>query len=570
MRAGFLFRIRILTGAIVLISALILLRLYVVQVVNGDRYAALAETQYTRPANSIYDRGTVFFEEKEGRRVAAATVKSGYLLAITPAKITDREATFRQLSALVPLERSEFFMRVEKTDDPYEEIAHKVPSEAAQAIEALKLPGVSTYREHWRYYPGGMLAAQTVGFEGFAEDKRTGLYGLERYYNDTLTRQSKNLYANFFAEIFSNIGTTLFAKERARSGDVVTSIEPSVQSQLEKTLADIQEKYSSKYTGGIIINPKTGSVYALGVLPSFDPNDYGNAENPDVYRNPLIENVYEMGSIIKPITMGIGLDAGVVTPQTTYDDKGFLTLDGYTIRNYDGRGRGVVPMQEVLNQSLNTGVAYIASQVGTRKFGDYLKEFGLGTETGIDLPNETVGLTDNLDSPRAIEYATASYGQGIALTPIATVRALSALANGGVLVTPHVAKEIEYESGASKKVSFPEDGQVISKEASETLTRMLVGVVDTALMGGKAKMEHYSIAAKTGTAQIAKVAERGYYDDRYLHSFFGYFPAYDPQFLVFLYTIEPKNVQYASETLTAPFMDMAQFLISYYNVPPDR
>lgn len=563
-------RIRIISGAILLLALVLCIRLYSIQIINGDRYAALADNQYTRPATTIYDRGTIFFEDKDGRLVAAATVKAGFLVAITPSKIDDKEAVYRQLSAVIPIEKSEFIMRAEKTDDPYEEIAHEVEPDAAHAIEKLSLPGVQTFRQHWRYYPGGVLAAQTVGFEGYAENERTGLYGLERYYNDTLGRESKNLYANFFAEIFSNIGTTLFANERARSGDVVTSIEPSVQAELEKTLMEIQDTYHSKYTGGIIINPQDGSIYALGVVPSFDPNDYGKTDDPDLFRNPLIENVYEMGSIIKPISMAIGLDTGAVTPATTYNDEGSLTMDGYTIRNYDGRGRGVVPMQEVLNQSLNTGVSFVVTKVGTKRFGQYLHDFGLGEETGIDLPNETVGMLKNLESPRAIEYATASYGQGIALTPIATVKALSALGNGGRLITPHVAKRIVYDSGMEKEVEFPDDGQVITEETSKTITRMLVEVVDTALMGGKVKMERYSIAAKTGTAQIAKVGERGYYDDRYLHSFFGYFPAYEPKFLVFLYTIEPKGVRYASETLTMPFMDVSKFLISYYNVPPDR
>ena len=227
-------------------------------------------------------------------------------------------------------------------------------------------------------------------------------------------------------------------------------------------------------------------------------------------------------------------------------------------------------MQEVLNQSLNVGMAFVAKRVGGPTLSSRMKGLGFGEETGIDLPFETRGLISNLDNPRDVEYATAAFGQGIALTPIETARALAALGNGGYLVTPHIASRIQYDNGAVTNVTPADSKQVFSKQTSETITRMLVHVVDTALRGGEVKKEHYSIAAKTGTAQIAKKGARGYYDDRYLHSFFGYFPAYDPKFLVFLYHVEPQGAKYASETLTDPFMKLADFLINYYQVPPDR
>ena len=277
-----------------------------------------------------------------------------------------------------------------------------------------------------------------------------------------------------------------------------------------------------------------------------------------------------MGSIIKPLTMASGLDSGAVKPDSTYYDAGRIHVDGYTISNYDGLARGTVPMQQILSQSLNVGAAHIASIMGKDAFRKYFLNLKLGTETGIDLPNETYGLVKNLQSPRDVEYATASFGQGIALTPIETVRALSTLANKGVLSTPHIAKRIEYDNGKVSEIGFPPGERVFSETTTDDVTRMLVKVVDEALAGGTVALSHYSIAAKTGTAQIADPVNGGYYDDRFLHSFFGYFPAYDPQFLIFLYTVEPKDVRYASQTLTDPFMELVRFLINYYNVAPDR
>jgi cell division protein FtsI/penicillin-binding protein 2 len=283
-----------------------------------------------------------------------------------------------------------------------------------------------------------------------------------------------------------------------------------------------------------------------------------------------VEDVYEFGSTIKALTMAAGLDSGAITRDSTYYDAGFITLNEFTIRNFDGKGRGTVPMQEVLNQSLNTGVSHIVKEMGKERFRDYFLAYKLGSETGIDLPNETFGLIDNLYSPRDVEYATASFGQGVAFTPIATIRALATLANGGVLVTPHLAKKINYDDGTSKEIRYPEGERVLSEKTSEEISKMLITVVDDALRGGTVALPNHSIGAKTGTAQIADPVNGGYYEDKFLHSFFGYFPAFEPRFIVFMYTVEPKGVKYASETLTGPFMEIARFLINYYSIPPDR
>jgi cell division protein FtsI/penicillin-binding protein 2 len=208
--------------------------------------------------------------------------------------------------------------------------------------------------------------------------------------------------------------------------------------------------------------------------------------------------------------------------------------------------------------------------MGNKNFAEYMHKFGFGDETGIDLPGETRGLMNNLSSPRDVEYATAAFGQGIAVTPIGMIRALSALANGGLLVTPHVAKEVINDLGVGRSVFFEPSVRVIREDTSREITRMLVEVVDKALLEGTVTMPRYSIAAKTGTAQIARSRGQGYHDDRTFHNFFGYFPAFNPRFIVLLYTREPQGVRYASRTLTHPFMDITKFLINYYEIAPDR
>jgi stage V sporulation protein D (sporulation-specific penicillin-binding protein) len=569
MRREAIIRIRVISLIALAIALLLMVRLYVVQVVRGDSYRETGERQYVHTVHDLYNRGSIYFTTKNNEKVSAATIQSGFVLALNPTRISDSVATYDALNQITPLDRDFFLERAARTDKTYQEIKQTVSKEEAEAIQALTLPGVQLYRNQWRYYPGKELAARTVGFVGYDGTDRVGKYGLERYYEDVLRRDNERLSVNFFAEIFSNLGSLVFDAREKKEGDIVTTIEPTVARTLDRVLQGVQDEYESTITGGIIIDPKTGAVVALNVLPSFDLNDRRDI-SIESFQNPLVENVYELGSIIKPLTVAAGIDAGVITSYSTYYDAGFVDLEDRTIRNFDGKGRGTVSMQEVLSQSLNTGVAHIANLLGPDRFRSYFYGLKLGSETGIDLPNEAYGLVKNLESPRKVEYATASFGQGIALTPIAAVRALATLANGGVLITPHITREIEYHSGDVHPVGFAPEERVFKEETSEEITRMLVTVVDTALRQGRLKKEHYTIAAKTGTAQIADNEGGGYFDDKFLHSFFGYFPAYEPRFLIFLYTVDPKGVQYASETLTDPFMELTDFLINYYSIPPDR
>jgi stage V sporulation protein D (sporulation-specific penicillin-binding protein) len=555
---------------VLLFALALVIRLYFVQIVHGESFSDKADRQYVRSYLNLYDRGSIFMTDREGRLVSAASLRGGYTVAINPKIIDDPASAYEKLSTRIDIDKETFTAQATKDDDPYEEIAHRISENEAVAVEHLLISGVTTYKDRWRYYPGESLASQTVGFVGYDGDELRGRYGLERYYDSILARDGDGVSINFFAEVFANINQAIFTDHEGSGGDVVTSLEPSVQLLLERELRDIAKLWSPKLTAGVVLDPDTGEIYAMATYPTFNLNEFGVEASPQVYKNILVENVYELGSIVKPLTLAAGLDSGSITPSSTYFDEGVVQIDNESISNYDGRGRGWVNMQEVLNQSLNTGAYHVVKKMGKDTFREYLYKFELDEETGIDLPGETRGLLDNLESGRTIEHATASFGQGIATTPIAMVRALSAVANGGELVTPHIASYVSLLNGDVKYVSSDPRTQVISEESSEEITKMLVEAVDTALLSGSQKRDRYSIAAKTGTAQIAKEGERGYYDDRALHSFFGYFPAYDPKFLIFLMTVEPKGARFATDTIVEPFFKISDFLISYYSIPPDR
>jgi cell division protein FtsI/penicillin-binding protein 2 len=563
-------RLRAISVAVTLVAALLVSRLYFVQVVQGEEFSLRAERQYVSSSQELFNRGTIYFTRKDGTLISAATLSNGFLLAVNPEAIEDPEAAYGKIAALVPdLDREAFLTSASKTDDPYEVIRRQLPEDAGRAIDALNLKGVIVERERWRSYPAGSHAAQTIGIIAYDNDNTiAGRFGLERYYNDVLTHGGDGVFGNFFAELFSSIDSVIVDARSAREGDVVTSIEPVAQQKLEQILKEVNTQYGSKETGGIIMRPSTGEIVALGTYPSFDPNDFKNEDSAN-FGNPLVESRYEFGSIIKAITVTAGLDSGVITKETTYNDTGCMTLNTKKFCNYDLKARGVVPMQEILSQSLNLGATFVALRVGYDRFRDYFHELGIATETGIDLPNEIHGDLRNLDEKRDIEHATASFGQGIAMTPVETIRALGALANGGSIVTPHLATAVRLESGVTKKLSWGGEKRVFKPDAVQDATDMLVTVVDEKLGGGTIEIPSMSVAAKTGTAQIAAPGG-GYYENLYFHSFFGYFPAYEPEFIILLYTREPGGVKYASETLTTPFMDLTHFLINYYEIPPDR
>jgi cell division protein FtsI/penicillin-binding protein 2 len=572
MRASFAQRVRIVAGFFVLVAFVIVGKLYVVQILHGDEYRTRAEDQQVAPTAHQLARGTLYFTAKDGSLISAATLQSGFTIAVLPPQLTDTEGAYLALKALVPsIERSHFMERAQKTNDPYEELGRRFSEETGQAVLKAKIDGVRAFRERWRYYPGKTLAAHEIGVVSFGDDGTTqsGRYGLERSYNDVLMRPESGFKVNFIAELFTNVGARLFSGAHDSGGDVITSIEPTVQAYLEEELRAYNKDWNAATVGGIIIEPSTGRIIAMSSLPTYDPNDIKNAD-PNALANFLTERVYEFGSTMKPITMAAALDSGAVTAASTYNDTGTLTIDKKTISNFDGRARGVVPMQEILSQSLNTGIGHIVQKMGTETLRDYFEKFGITEETGVDLPSEASPLVKNLESPRVVEYITAGFGQGVAITPIAMARALATLANKGAVPQPHIGVEVRYPGGVVKTLGWAPPRQAITTETAETVTSMLVTVVDTALRGGSKKIPELSVAAKTGTAQIANPAGGGYYKDRYLHSFFGYFPAHDARFLVFLFAVEPKGAQYASETWTNPFFSITEFLMTYYDIQPDR
>jgi cell division protein FtsI/penicillin-binding protein 2 len=434
------------------------------------------------------------FSEKDGTLISAATVQTGFKVAINPTIIKNPDAIFPYIEKHTKLSKEEFIAKATKKDDTYEEVANRLTPEEATELKNQKFQGISLFPESWRVYPGKRLASQVLGFVGFNNNVLKGQYGLERQYNDVLSSEGGQSFVNFFAEVFSNIHTEE-KQDNTKLGNIVTTIEPTVQSYLEKELLKLRSTWSSESVGGIIMDPRTGEIIALANLPDFDPNSFNTESDSQVYANPIVESVFEIGSVVKILTMSSGIDAGVVTPGTTYNDTGIVKLDTESIYNAGRKKNGIMTMQQVLDKSLNTGAMFVMQKLGKDTFRNYFYHFGLKEKSHVDLPNEVTNLVSNLESPRTVEYATASFGQGIALSPVSAIRAFAAVANGGYLVTPHVVKKIVYDDNTEDVLEYPRGDQVIKPETSVTISGMLRKVVDEALLNGTVKLPHHTAAA---------------------------------------------------------------------------
>ncbi len=561
-------RLTVLGGLIIGVAGAVLVRLFFLQISHADVYSETAAKQHAIALSTLPKRGNIFFSDKQGALVPAAVTKRAYMLAGNPQKITDSAETYEKVVRIVNLDKEEFFLRAEATST-YAVFLKDISKEKAEELTRLQIPGVWIAVEEGRMYPEGLVASHALGFVGYADNERVGRYGVEQQYEKTLAGSPGNSAGTESKSGFLFSFAKKLPAEKKDGADVVLTIDPHIQSISHQITAELMKQWDAASAGILVIHPQTGAILAMESLPSFDPNSYNTVKDYDAFLNPFTQKVFEMGSIIKPLTMAAGLDAYAVSENSTYYDAGFVQIQDAEIKNYDGKGRGTQSMYDILDQSLNTGAVFIMQQLGMRQFRDYMERFGLGDATGVDLPQEISGNMRNLEIGRDVEYATASFGQGIAVTPLALATALSAIANGGELVQPYVVDRIMEGNAIISKTTPSTRRRVLRQETTEIVSRMLSKVVDNTLAGGLAAIPGYYVAAKTGTAQIANADGSGY-SDYYLHTFFGYAPAFDPQFLILLFLEKPVGARYASQTLSEPFRKLSEFIIHYYGILPDR
>lgn len=547
---------------------IIVSRLFYIQIIEHSFYETLAIGQREISKKLLPVRGEIFAEDySSGKIFPIATNQEQWFIYAVPKDIEDLDMVVEKLSTLLGIDPSTLKSKLDKASDPYEPLAHGIDDYKKEKIESFGIKGISFMSESARLYPMKEYASHITGFVGYSNDKRVGQYGIEGEFEKILAgTQGKLISEQDAGGRWIMIGRR--SLQEAKNGEsIVLTIDSTLQNTACKKLFDSVQRHGADKGSIIIMNPKTGAILSLCNYPTFDPNIYNEVSDLSDYNNLAVSGQYEPGSVFKAFTMASALDLGKVTPNTTYKDTGSVSVAGYTIKNSDEKANGIQTMTQVLENSLNTGSIFAVKQVGNQAFYEYVQKFGFGELSGIDLPSEPRGNISSLESGKDVYAYTASYGQGITVTPIQLITGYAAIANGGKLMKPYIIKEIRKPNGAVKVTEPQIRRQVISESTALTLGAMLVSVVKNG-HPKRAGVKQYFIAGKTGTAQVPD-ASGGYATGKHKDTFIGFGPINDPQFIMLAKMDNPKDVPWADSSVAPLFGEIAEYLLHYYQIPPD-
>ncbi|TSC94845.1 MAG: cell division protein FtsI (penicillin-binding protein 3) [Candidatus Berkelbacteria bacterium Athens1014_28] len=563
-----MWRIYILTVVIFLVSGIIIARLYCLQVLAYENYSEIAQGQHQIFKELIPDRGEIFLKDKNEKRYPLAINRDYPMVYAVPREISDREKVAYALSSILNMDADMLRQKISDPNDVFEIIKHRLSDDEASKVREFNADGIKLIDESFRYYLGGELASQVIGFVGNDGETYRGRYGVEASWENELKGMPGSLNQERDAA-----GRWISIADRdlkpANHGvDLVLTIDYTVQYEVEKILRQVMEKHGADDGAILVMEPKTGKILAMAGWPTFNPNEYSGVEDMSRFINSSISTSYEPGSIFKPITMAIGIDDGKIEPETEYVDTGFVKEAGYVIKNSEEKVYGKSTMNNVLENSINTGVIFVEKLVGNKNFSQYVSRFGFGELSGIELPGESAGNLANLKAVnRDIQFFTASFGQGITTTPLQMVNAFSVIANGGVLMKPQIVDKVIYADGKEEDVRPQEIRRVIGEDTAKKVSDMLRSVVVNG-HGKRADVPGYLVGGKTGTAQVAKKGSQGYEDSITIGSFAGFAPIDNPMFTVLVKISNPKDVQWAESSAAPAFGEIMKFLLEYYDVKP--
>lgn len=562
-------RLTIVALVFALLGAVIVLRLGYLQVIQHDYFSVLADASHMRKFEIPAQRGEVYVQDR-GEAVPVAMNRNLQTLYADTRYIYDQPRVVKALEEVL----GEDYTQQLNEADGYLQLKKEVTYEDAEAIEAYELSGVGFSDNYVRTYPEGELGAQVLGFVNHDGE---GQYGIEGSLDDRLSGTPGLFDAQTDSQGMPLATSENIQIEPQHGQDVVLNIDRNIQAFVEKTLADAAQEMGAESAHAVIMDPNSGAVRAMANYPSFNPNEYTEVEDYERFSNQTVSGSFEPGSGFKMFTMATGLETGAVTPGSTFHDTGSVQVADATIRNA-GTAPGQKSMNDVIVDSLNTGIVHVLKQLGGGDINTEAKatlyefftgRFQLSTPTGIEQPSEP---ELNMHQPSAVgpvEYANMAFGQGISTTMVRMSASMAAIVNGGTIWQPQLVDA--YRDGERVEEVNPKVAQenVISSQTAAQLRAMMEGVVEEG-GGYGAQLEGYRVGGKTGTAQIAS-PDGGYLEGRYIGTFTGFAPVEDPEYIMMVRIDEPDVPGYAgSAAAGVVFGDIMDYLLEYAAVPPSQ
>jgi len=530
-------------------------RLFWIQVVQASELAQIAQRQRTRDIVLPARRGSIL--DRDGQPLAVTS--DAKTIFADPREVLDATTTASAIAKVTGGDAKEYLARFHRGGS-FAYIERKLDLERAAELMKLDLPGIYQQDDSRRTYPGGDLACQVLGFVGVDDN---GLEGIEKQYDSTLAGTPGRSVAERDRQGHVFPGGVLSVQEPVNGQDVFLTIDKDIQYKAQVELAASVKQFGAKGGSVIVMDPTNGEILAMASTPYFDPNDYGSA-SASAKRNKAVTDAYEPGSTAKAMTAASAIDAGLFTPASMFHLPSTLKIGGRTIHEAHARGAVDYSLTQIVTKSSNVGAVKIGQALGKVRLAKYFAAFGLSRRTGVDYPGEAKGSMPSVGQMSASSMGNLPFGQGLSVTPLQLARALSAIANGGTLVTPHFL----YQQ-ASTPATFPAYPEpVISKEASIDTVRMLTDVVRDGT-GTAAKVRGYEVAGKTGTAQIARPGGLGYMGGgAYIASFAGFLPAGAPKVLIVITIDRPSSGLFGGTVAAPAFSRLATFCVAHLRIAP--
>lgn len=538
-------------------------RLYQKSIVEHAQSVKAAGNQYAFRQEVFGRRGDILlFDTALGRTFPVAQNERRFQVLVVPKNVNEKRQSAQKLAKVLGLEEAKLYETL-NTDKKYAPpIKRRIDRTEADKVAELKLSGVYIQPESVRTYPEQTLASQLLGFVNLSDQ---GNYGIEGTYDAILKGSS-----GYRVGEKDNRGQliTLEDEVEAKNGaDIVLTLDRDIQHFVERSLADAVKKFEADSGSVVIINPKTGAIIAMAAVPNYNPNQFNTIDDPAKFVNPTVASVWEPGSIAKPLIMAMAIDKDLVEPDTKSTFGASVRVGNHEIFTAEKKAFGEQTMTQVLENSDNVGMVWVADKLGNQNEYEGLKKFGFGEAPDIKLQNVVNGTVPALKTWNDIGRANMAFGQGFSCTPLQMVMAYGALANQGKLMAPSIVAEIRDSNGILAKTEPKEVRQVVSPDTANALVTMLESVV----VHGHAKragVAGFRVGGKTGTAQVPN-PDGGYFEDRHIGSLAGFFPLSDPQYAMVVKLDQPKTVKFAESSAGPTFGEIAKWILLHKQLKPD-